>query len=68
MTVFAEGKILGKVSRCAVLGSQCVNAVFESFIYFCMSKDDFSRRLFYVATSQAIHLFCIIVWNFLDIG
>jgi hypothetical protein len=68
VAVLAVGKIVRKTSRCAILSSQCVNAVFECLMYFCMSKNNFACRLLNVATTQAIHWFCVVVWNLLDIG
>ena len=68
VAVLAVGKIVRKTSWCAILSSQCVNAVFERIMYFCMGKNDFARRLLDVATTQAIHWFCVVVWDLLDIG
>jgi len=33
-----------------------------------MGKNDFACRLLNVAATQAIHWFCVVVWNLLDIG
>jgi hypothetical protein len=68
VAVLAVGEIVRKTSRCAILSNQCVNAVFERLMYFCMGKNDFACRFINVATTQAIHWFCVVVWNLLDIG
>jgi hypothetical protein len=68
VTILAAGIIISVTPRRAVGGSQCVNAAFEMLAYLGMCKDDLSRWFFYMATTQAIHWFSIVVRNLLDIG
>jgi hypothetical protein len=68
VAVLAAGEIFWKTSRRAVVRSRCMSAIFESLMYLCVRENDFTRRLFNVAATQAIHRLSIIVGNFLYIS